>query len=275
MSGAVEGSSAGLEGAGQAPQIHPLALVDPGAELGAGVVVGPWTLIGPGVTVGEGTQIGPGVLIERNTQVGRDVRISKGAVLGTDPQDLKFGGEETWLRIGDRTVIREYCTLNRGTSASGETVVGEDCLLMTGSHVAHDCHVGNHVIISNASQLAGHVTVEDWVTLSGLVGIHQFVRVGRHAFVGGASKITQDVPPFVRSVGNPPKLYGLNSVGLERRGFSPETRALLKKVYKILFHSHLNLSQALARAEVEVELTPDVRHFLDFIRASERGITVG
>lgn len=254
-------------------RIHPTALVDPAAELGAGVEVGPWCMVGPGVSIGDGTVLGPGVLVERNTEVGRDCRIFKGAVLGTDPQDLKFAGEETWLRVGDRTMVREYCTLNRGTSAAGETVVGSDCLLMAYTHIAHDCRLGDHVIISNGTQMAGHVVVEDWVTLSGLVAIHQFVRIGTHAFVGGGSRIPQDIPPYVRVVGNPPKLYGLNSVGLERRGISQEARQLLKKTYRILFQSSLNMTQALARAESEVEPIPEVRRLLDFIRASERGIT--
>lgn len=255
--------------------IHPTAEVHPSAELGVGVEVGAWTLVGPGVRIGDGTVLGPGVLVERNTELGAGCRVSKGAVLGSDPQDLKFAGEETWLRVGEGTVIREYCTLNRGTAASGETVVGNHCLLMAYTHVAHDCRLGNHVIISNATQMAGHVTVEDWVTLSGLVAIHQFVRIGTHAFVGGSSRIPQDVPPFVRVVGNPPRLYGLNTVGLERRGVPEETRRRLKQTYRILFQSRMNLGQALERAEAEVEPTPEVRHFLDFIRASERGITIG
>lgn len=273
MTGAGTLSGGAGPGAHPGTRIHPTAIVDPGAELGAGVDVGPWSLVGPGVRIGEGTVLGPGVLVERNTEIGSGCRISKGAVLGTDPQDLKFSGEETWLRVGDRTVIREYCTLNRGTSAAGETVVGSDCLLMAYTHIAHDCRLGNHVIISNGTQMAGHVEVEDWVTLSGLVAIHQFVRIGTHAFVGGGSRIPQDVPPYVRVVGNPPKLYGLNSVGLERRGIPPEARNLLKRTYRLLFQSSLNMTQALARAEAEVEPIPEVRRLLDFIRASERGIT--
>lgn len=260
-------------GTAEGTRIHPTALVDPAARLGAGVEVGPWCVVGPGVEVGDGTSLGPGVLVERNTTIGAGCRLFKGAVLGTDPQDLKYVGEDTWLRVGDRTVIREYCTLNRGTTASGETVVGSDCLLMAYTHIAHDCRLGDHVIISNGTQMAGHVVVEDWVTLSGLVAIHQFVRIGTHAFVGGGSRIPQDVPPYVRVVGNPPRLYGLNSVGLERRGVSQEARNLLKKTYRILFQSSLNMSQALTRAEAEVEPLPEVQRLLNFIRSSERGIT--
>jgi UDP-N-acetylglucosamine acyltransferase len=256
-------------------EIHPSAIVDPSAELDQGVTVGPWALVGPGVRVGAGTVIGPSVLVERNTTLGRECEIHKGAVLGTDPQDLKFGGEPTVLEVGDRTVIREYATLNRGTSASGRTVVGSDCLLMAYTHVAHDCVLGNHVILSNAVNMAGHVELEDWVIVGGVTPIHQFVRVGIHAFVGGGSRISQDVPPFCRVAGSPPKLYGLNSVGLERRGFSAETRGALKRVYRILFQSNLNVSQGVARAREEMEISPEIDHFLSFIETSERGITIG
>lgn len=253
--------------------IHPTALVDPGAELGPGVTVGPRSILGPGVRVGAGTEIGPGVLVERNTQIGEGCRIFQGAVLGTDPQDLKYHGEETWLRVGDRTQIREYATLNRGTSASGETVVGSDCLLMAYVHVAHDCVLGDHIIISNATQMAGHVTIDDWAIISGLVAMHQFVRIGRHAFIGGLSRIAQDVAPFCRVSGNPPKIYGLNTVGLERRGFAPESRAALKKAYRMLFHSELNLSQALVRVREELSMEGEVGEFIEFIESSERGVT--
>lgn len=255
-------------------QVHATAIVHPEAELGAGVEVGPYSVIGPGVTVGDRTQIGPHVLVDRNTHLGRDCRIFNGAVLGTDPQDLKFKGEETHLFIGDRTTVREFVTLNRGTEATGRTEVGSDCLLMAYTHVAHDCEIGGHVIISNATQMAGHVIIEDWAIISGVVTIHQFVRIGAHSFVGGASRIPQNVPPYCCVVGNPPKLYGLNKVGLDRRGFAEEVRAALRKTYRILFQSKLNVSQGIERAEAEVEQIPEVRHLLEFIKNSERGITV-
>jgi UDP-N-acetylglucosamine acyltransferase len=254
-------------------RIHATALVDASAELGRGVVIGPYSIVGPRVSIGDGSTIGPHVLIERDTTLGQDCRISQGAVLGTDPQDLKFKGETTTLEVGDRTVIREYATLNRGTAATGRTLVGSDCLLMAYTHVAHDCELGNHVILSNAVNMAGHVVIEDWVTVGGLTAIHQFVRMGAHAFVGGASRIAQDVPPYVRVAGSPAKLYGLNSVGLDRRGFSEEVRRALKTSYRLLFQSNLNVSQGLARAEAEVEPLPEVLHLLSFIRESERGVT--
>jgi UDP-N-acetylglucosamine acyltransferase len=252
--------------------VHPTALVDGRAELGQGVTVGPWAIVGPGVQVGGGTEIGPRVLIERNTSVGEDSRIYNGAVLGTDPQDQKYLGEDTSLEIGPRAVIREFATLNRGTAASGRTVVGSDCLIMAYGHVAHDCSLGNHVILANSVAMGGHVVMEDWVNVGGLTGIHQFVRIGAHAFIGGASRITQDVPPYCRAVGNPAGLLGLNSVGLERRGLSPEVRSALKLAYRTLFQSKLNLSQAMAEVERDVPALPEVLHLVAFIRASERGI---
>lgn len=254
--------------------IHETAIVDPNAELGPGVRVGPYAIIGPGVGIGANSQVGPRVLIEKDTTVGVSCRIANGAVLGTDPQDLKYEGEETRLEIGDRTVIREFATLNRGTAASGRTTVGSDCLLMAYCHIAHDCEIGNHVIITNATNMGGHVTIEDWAIVSGLVAIHQFVRIGSHAFVGGGSRINRDVPPFCKATGNPTaKLYGLNAVGLDRRGFSPEVRRRLKRTYRVLFQSEWHLSRALLKVTEDPELMcPEVGYFLDFIRNSERGI---
>jgi UDP-N-acetylglucosamine acyltransferase len=253
--------------------VHPQAIVHPDAGLGEGVRVGPWTMIGPGARIGAGTVIGPGVLIEGTTTVGTECRIHKGAVLGSVPQDLKYQGEETELLVGDRTVIREYATLNRGTAASGRTAVGDDCLLMAYTHVAHDCLIGNHVICSNAVNMAGHVEIEDWAIVGGLTAIHQFVRIGTHAFVGGASRISQDVAPYCRVAGNPPKLYGLNSVGLERREFTAEVRSAIKHVYKTIFQSNLNVSQGVAKAREEGDLPAEVLRLLDFISTSERGVT--
>ena len=262
-------------GEGLETWVHPSALVDPRAELGQGVQVGPWSMVGPGVRIGDGTRIASHVLIAGHTTVGNGCRIHHGAVLGTDPQDLKFKGEETVLVVGDRTVIREYATLNRGTAHSGRTSVGDDCFLMAYCHIAHDCQVGNSVVMANAVNMAGHVSIEDWVVLGGLTAIHQFVRIGAHAIVGGASRAAQDVPPYTKAAGSPMKLYGLNSVGLDRRGFSPEVRQALKKAYRMVFQSSLPLTQALSRAEAEEEIQrfPEVGHFLSFIRNSRRGVT--
>jgi UDP-N-acetylglucosamine acyltransferase len=253
--------------------VHPTAIIDPDANVGSGVVVGPYAIIGPGVVVGKGTVLGPHVLVERDTTLGEQCQLAKGAVVGSDPQDLKYEGEPSRLVVGDRTVVREYATLNRGTRASGRTVVGSDCLIMAYAHVAHDCEIGNHVVLSNAVNMGGHVVIEDWAMVGGLTAIHQFVRIGAHSFCGGGSRVPQDIPPYLRVAGNPVKLYGLNKVGLERRGVSDEVKQALKQTYQVLFQSKLTLTKALDIAEKEVEQIPEVRHLLTFIRSSERGVT--
>ena len=253
-------------------RIHPTALVDSTAVIGADVEIGPWAIVGPHCTIGDGSVLSARATLERNVRLGERVQIGIGAVLGGDPQDLKYRGEETWVEIGDETSVREYSTINRGTAHSLVTRVGRNCFLMSYVHLAHDCHLGDHIIISNGTQLAGHVTIEDRVTISGLCAVHQFSRIGRHAFIGGCSRVPQDVPPFVRAVGNPLKLFGLNSVGLQRSGFSEDVVRELKRAYRICFRSDLNLSQGVERAREELTLLPDVEHFLDFIDASQRGV---
>lgn len=254
--------------------IHPSAVIHERVELAPDVTVGPGAVIGPGVVIGEGTTIGSNVLIEHHTVIGRECRIHHGAVLGSDPQDLKFEGEDTTLVVGDRTTIREYATLNRGTRASGRTVIGSDCMLMAYVHVAHDCRIGDRVILSNAVNMGGHVTIGDWAIVGGLTPIHQFVRIGDHAFVGGASRVAKDVAPYVRAAGNPLEMVGLNSVGLQRRGFSEETRRALKRMYRLFFTSKLNVTQAIARAREEPELTPEVERFVRFFEESDRGVSL-
>ena len=255
-------------------RIHATAIIDESAQLGEDVSIGPYSIVGPGVTVGAGTEIGPHVLIEKDTMVGAGCRIHKGAVLGTDPQDLKYRGETTRLIVGDRTVIREYATLNRGTTALGHTSVGCDCLLMAYTHVAHDCQLGDHVILSNAVNMGGHVSIGDWAIVGGITPIHQFVRIGCHAFVGGASRVAKDIPPYVKAAGSPVQLYGLNSVGLQRRGFSEDVRRELKRAYRLFFASSYNTSQALARAREELRAIPEIEVFLSFFEQSERGVSV-
>jgi UDP-N-acetylglucosamine acyltransferase len=252
--------------------IHPTAIVDPSAQFGHGVEIGPWALIGPQVCVGDRCRIGPRVHLQQNVKLGTEVSVGDGTIIGGDPQDLKFRGEETWVEIGDGTIIREYSTINRGTSATYRTVVGAHCFLMTYVHLAHDCHVGDHVTIANGTQCAGHVTIHDRAVLSGLNAIHQFVTIGTYAFVGGGSRVNQDIPPYVKAVGNPMELYGLNSIGLQRAGFSGETIAALKRAYRLFFNSDLNLSQALERARGDLPPLPEVERFLDFVESSERGV---
>jgi UDP-N-acetylglucosamine acyltransferase len=252
--------------------IHPTALVDPSAKLGTGVTVGPWAIIGPQVTVGDHCRIGPRATLQRNVRLAEDVLIGDGAILGGDPQDLKYGGEETWVEIGRGTIIREYSTINRGTAATLKTTVGARCFIMSYVHLAHDCHVGDDVVIANATQCAGHVTIHDRAILSGLNAVHQFVTIGTYAFVGGGSRVNQDIPPYVKAVGNPMELYGLNSLGLQRAGFSGETVAALKRAYRLFFNSDLNLSQAMERARTDLPAFPEVERFLTFVESSERGV---
>jgi UDP-N-acetylglucosamine acyltransferase len=254
------------------PAIHPTAMVDPSVELGSGVTVGPYVIIGPNVIVGDHCRIGPRATLQRNVLLAEEVSVGDGSILGGDPQDLKYGGEETWVEIGPGTIIREYSTINRATAATFKTTVGARCFIMSYVHLAHDCHVGDDVVIANATQCAGHVTIHDRAILSGLNAVHQFVTIGTYAFVGGGSRVNQDIPPYVKAVGNPMELYGLNSIGLQRAGFSGETVAALKRAYRLFFNSDLNLSQALERARTDLPAFPEVERFLAFVESSERGV---
>jgi len=254
--------------------IHPTAIISDTAQLGSSVQVGPGAIVGEACEVGDDCILEARSVLERNVRLASGVRVGIGSVLGGDPQDLKFKGEETWVEIGERTRIREYTTINRGTSQSFRTTVGKDCFLMSYVHLAHDCHLGDGVIISNGTQLAGHVTIEDRAILSGLVAVHQFVKIGKHSFVGGCSRVAKDVPPFLKAVGNPVKLYGLNSVGLQRSGFDESVIRELKRAYRLFFRSELNVSQARAKAATELTLSPEVDHFLRFLGDSDRGIII-
>jgi UDP-N-acetylglucosamine acyltransferase len=225
------------------------------------------------VVVGDRTVIGPHVVLENWTRIGSDSKIHVGAVIGSDPQDLKFSGGRSWVQVGDRNTIREYVTIHRATAEEEETVVGDDNLLMAYVHVAHNCVIGNQVILANAVMLAGHVVVEDHAIIGGMTPVHQFVRIGAHAFIGGGSRVAQDVPPFVRCAGNPLHVAGLNSVGLTRRGFPPAVLAELKRAYRIIYRSDLNVTQAVDKIRTELEPYPEVSIFVRFIESSERGIT--
>jgi UDP-N-acetylglucosamine acyltransferase len=254
--------------------IHPTAIVDPRAELGEGVSVGPYTIIRENVQIGAGTQIGPHVVIDPFVTIGADCKIFQFAAIGAECQSLKFGGEETHVTIGRGTVIREFVTIHRGTAEGGGlTRVGEECFLMNYTHVAHDCSIGNRVVLANNATLAGHITIGNFATVGGLAAIHQFVRVGDYAFIGGKAAVVKDVPPFVISSGDRAKLHGLNSVGLKRHGFSPETLYLLKKTYRIIFRIGLTVREAIERVKAEVEQIPEVVSIINFIESSERGIT--
>jgi UDP-N-acetylglucosamine acyltransferase len=255
-------------------RVHPTAVVDPSAELGADVVVEAFAIVGPQAVIGQGTTVGPRVIIEGRTTLGNGCAVGAGSVIGTAPQDLKYRGEPTTVRIGDDTVIREYATINRGTSATGATVIGSRVYLMTYVHVAHDCVIADDVILANAVQLAGHVTVEDHAQIGGLTPIHQFVRIGRHAFVGGGSRVPRDVPPFAMTAGNPMRLCGINVEVLRRAGFTADKRLALRRTFRLLFNSHLSRSEALSSVESEYGHLEEVRQVIEFVQDSSRGVLV-
>jgi UDP-N-acetylglucosamine acyltransferase len=257
-----------------AHRIHPTAIISADAEIAPDVEIGAFAIIGEGCTIGAGSVIAPRATLERNVTLGDSVKVGIGSILGGAPQDLKYAGEETSVEIGDGTVIREYVTVNRGTAHSFKTTVGNNCLLMSYVHIAHDCRLGNNVILSNVVQLAGHVTIEDRAILSGLSAVHQFARIGHHSFIGGMSRVSKDIPPFLKAVGNPVKLYGLNTIGLQRSGIDEGTIRELKRAYRLLFRSDLNVSQAIERAQTELEPLPEVLELIRFVEASERGVVI-
>jgi len=254
--------------------IHPTAIIDSKADIDSNVDVGPYSIVGANVQIGSGTVIGPHVVIQPYVEIGPDCHIFQYASIGAVPQALKFQGEETYVKIGRGTVIREFVTVNRGTGFGGElTEVGEENLLMAYVHIAHDCKTGRKVILANNATLAGHIVIEDFVTVGGLVAIHQFVRIGNYAYIGGKSAVVKDIPPYVIAAGDRAKLHGLNSVGLKRHEFSQETLSSLKKAYRIIFRIGLTLNEAIERVKAEVEQVPEVDDMIRFIKSSERGIT--
>jgi UDP-N-acetylglucosamine acyltransferase len=253
--------------------IHPTAIVHSGARLAADVEVGPYSVIGEHVEVGEGSWIGAHVVLDGHTRIGRRNRIWHFASIGAPPQDKKYAGEPTRVEIGDGNTIREYVTINRGTSQdSGVTNVGNDNWIMAYVHFAHDCHVGSHTIFANLSQLAGHVTVDDWVIFGANTLVHQFVHIGAHAFTGMGTYLPQDLPPFVTAAGNMAQPYGINKEGLKRRGFSAETIAELKRAYKTLYRKGLSLEDAHAQLVTQAKQCPEVQQIVDFLDRSKRGI---
>jgi UDP-N-acetylglucosamine acyltransferase len=252
--------------------IHPTALVAAGARIARGVEIGAYSIVGDGVEVGEGTWIGAHVVLDGNLRIGRNNRIFPFASLGAAPQDKKYAGEDTRVEIGDGNTIREYVTINRGTAQDiGVTRLGNDNWLMAYVHLAHDCQVGNNTIFANCTQLAGHVVIEDWAILGGFSAVHQFVRVGAHAFTGMGSAMSQDVPPYVTAAGNLARPFGLNTNGLKRRGFSEASLGALKRAYRTLYRSGLSLEDAKRELGEQAAASPEVRYFLDFIINSKRG----
>lgn len=255
-------------------RIHPTALVSRDAQLGSNVEIGPFAIVGENCVIGDDCVIAARATLERNVILAARVRVGSGSILGGDPQDLKYKGEPTTVEVGEGTTIREYSTINRGTAQSFKTTVGKQCFIMSYVHLAHDCHIGDGVILGNNVQFAGHVTVDEKAIVSGQSAAHQFVQIGRYSFTGGCSRISKDVPPYVKANGNPIRLYGLNKVGLQRNGVAEDVQRELKRAYRLFFNSDLNLSQARERAEGELQRFPEVEEFLHFFDRSDRGLVI-
>ncbi len=252
--------------------IHPTAVISPKARIDENVEIGPYSIIEENVTIHKGCKIGPHVHIQGYTELGAGSSVFTSAAIGSRPQDLKYKGEKTFLNIGENNTIREFVTINPGTSEGTATTVGNNNLLMAYVHIGHNCVIGSNVIIANAGTLAGHVTIEDYANIGGLVGIHQFCRVGRHAIIGGCSKIVKDIVPYVTADGNPAVPRGINKIGLKRRNFPAEKISFIEDIYKKLFRSGLNISDAVAAIEKMGE-SEESLFLIDFIRKSERGIS--
>jgi len=253
--------------------IHPTAIIQSGAKIGDNVTIGPFSVIGKHVSIASGTTVGAHVVIEGWTEIGRDNQIYQFSSIGAAPQDLKYSGEKTFLKIGDRNRIREFTTLNRGTAEGGGTTsVGNDNLFMAYSHVAHDCVVHDHAILANGATLAGHVEIESSAILGGLSAVHQFCRIGCHTMISGGAMVSQDVPPYTVAQGDRAKTIGLNLIGMKRRGFSEETVRGIKKAFRVIFRSGMRLEEALDIIVEEIESTPELDHFVTFIKESQRGI---
>ncbi len=255
-------------------KIHPTAVISPETSLGRDVEIGPYTVIEGQVSIGDGCVIGSHVVIKGPTSIGNDCRIYQFASIGEIPQDLKFKGEKTELVIGDGNVIREYVTINRGTQGGGgRTVIGRGNFLMSYVHIAHDCILGNYNILANVATLAGHINIDNFAIIGALSAVHQFARIGSYAFVSGMTGVSQDIPPFVKAAGNRSKLYGLNTIGLKRHGFSDEVIYALKKAYRVVFRSKLRLVEAIEQVESDpIGEVPEVQQFLAFLRTTKRGI---
>ncbi|MCO6360288.1 acyl-[acyl-carrier-protein]--UDP-N-acetylglucosamine O-acyltransferase [Roseivirga pacifica] len=254
---------------------QPLAYIHPEAKIARNVVIEPFVTISKNVVIEEGTWIGSNVTIMEGARIGKNVKVYPGAVISAVPQDLKFGGEDTTLEIGDNTVIRECVTLNRGTEATNKTIIGKNCLIMAYTHVAHDCIVGDNCILVNAVQLAGHVTIEEWAIVGGAAAVHQFVNIGSHAMVSGGSLVRKDVPPYTKAGREPLSYAGINSVGLRRRGFTNEKIAEIQEIYRYVFLKGLNNTKAIDLIEVEMTPSKERDEILNFFRKSDRGIMKG
>jgi len=254
---------------------QPLAYVNPQAKVAANVVIEPFVSIDKNVIIDEGTWIGSSVTIMEGARIGKNCKIFPGAVVSAIPQDLKFAGEDTIVKIGNNVTIREFVTINRGTRASYETVIGDNSLIMAYAHIAHDCVIGNNVIMSNAAMLAGHITIDDWAIVGGMAAVHQFVHIGAHTMIAGGSLVRKDVPPYAKAAREPISYVGVNSIGLRRRGFSPETINNIQEIYRMIYLKGYNVSQAVEIIEAELPATQERDEILSFISNSSRGIMKG
>ncbi|MCF6346701.1 MAG: acyl-ACP--UDP-N-acetylglucosamine O-acyltransferase [Flavobacteriaceae bacterium] len=254
---------------------QPLAYIHPGAKIATNVVVEPFTTINNNVKIGSGTWIGSNVTIMEGARIGKNCRIFPGAVISAIPQDLKFEDEDSLVVIGDNVTIRECVTINRGTKAYGKTVIGKDCLIMATAHIAHDCIIKNNVIIVNGVTLGGHVEIGEYAIIGGLSGIHQFIHIGKHVMVSGGSLVRKDIPPYTKAAKEPLSYVGINSIGLRRRGFTPEKINEIQNIYRILFQNNNNTTQATRILEAELDATPERDEVLTFIKNSQRGIMKG
>jgi UDP-N-acetylglucosamine acyltransferase len=253
-------------------EIDPTARVAPGAELGEGVRIGPWCQVGPHARLDDGCVLDSMAVVEGWTELGPGCRLHHGAVVGTAPQDLKYHGAPSRVRVGANTIFREYSTVNRATEEGQTTQIGSEALIMAYAHVAHNCRLGDHVILANSVNLAGHIEIGDYAIIGGVTPVHQFVKIGCHSIIGGGSRVPVDVAPYIKAAGSPLRVFGLNTVGLERRGFSDEARAALKRLYRIFFRSTLLKDQAIQKIREELPALPEVETFLEFVRRSERGL---
>jgi len=254
------------------PQVASTAIVHPNAHLGENVEISHYAIIGEQCKVGDGSYIGPHAILEGWTHIGRNCKIGAGAVIGSEPQDLKFRGEESYVKVGDNTTIREYATVNRGTFEGESTLIGNNCLIMSYCHIAHNCVLQDRVIMASSAALAGHILIEENAIIGGLVGVHQFCHIGRNSIIGGCSAVRQDILPYTSAGGNPCRSKGLNITGLKRHNFSPERISQLKNAYRLIFRSQLTEDQALEKLEKESLDSPEIIHMIEFVRNSSRGL---
>ena len=256
-------------------KIHPSAIIDPKAQIGKNVDIGAFSTVNDDVIIGDNVVIGTGAFIDSGTRLASNCKVGHYSILGNAPQDLKYKDEKTYLEVGEGTIIREFSTLNRGTTYHYKSVIGKNCFIMTYVHIAHDCLIGDNVIIANAVNMGGHVEIDSHAIVGGLTAIHQFTKIGQHAFVGGGLRINKDIPPYIRVAGDPARYAGTNFVGLERKGFSKEVILEIKRAYRFIYQSSDTVAEASERIKKDLQSYPEIQELLEFLKRSERGIIRG